>query len=121
VAWVDSRKFLRCTNFRALKFPEDCLRNPEKAHFVPGLTTEMPKTSETDPADRVRLVRFEFFSGQKFLVRKLERPDLFCREIFLAGFFSARNLENQKKFRLKVENSKKIRRESWKKWCKFNN
>jgi len=51
----------------------------------------------------------------KIFGTKVGTTGSFCREIFSAVFFPARNLENQKIFRLNVENSKKIRCESWKK------
>jgi len=44
-------------------------------------------------------------------------PGFFCRESWYGQIFSARNLKIPKIFGLKVEKSKKIWRESWKKGC----
>jgi hypothetical protein len=48
----------------------------------------------------------KFFSGKNF-----------WREILFAGFFPTRKLKIAKNFGLKVKNSKKSWRESWKKRC----
>jgi len=55
------------------------------------------------------------------LALKFRPPGFFRIEISRAEKFSARNLKNRKNFGLKVENSKKIWRESWKKRCQFDN
>jgi hypothetical protein len=51
------------------------------------------------------------------LALKLRQPKIFRAESSRAEKFSVRNFKNRKIFGLKVENSKKIRRESWKKGC----
>jgi len=57
------------------------------------------------------------FFQPKFFGPKVGTADLFCREISLAENFPVRNLKITKIFGLKVEKSKKIWRESWKKRC----
>jgi len=52
---------------------------------------------------------------------KVRTPGFFYRKIFYGQIFSARNLKILKIFGLKVEKSKKIRLESWKKGCEFGN
>jgi hypothetical protein len=56
-----------------------------------------------------------FAPGSRAL--KVRQPKFFRIESSRAGKFSARNLKILKNFGLKVENCKKIRRESWKKSC----
>jgi len=55
------------------------------------------------------------------LALKFRPPNFFRIESSRAEKFSARNLKILKIFGLKVENSKKIRRESWKKRCQLGN
>jgi hypothetical protein len=62
-------------------------RKPDKPAFGADITTETSRVANSDPVDRVPLVRFEIFSGQKFTVRKLVRPDFFAAKVFPANFF----------------------------------
>jgi hypothetical protein len=55
------------------------------------------------------------------LALKFRQPKFFWFESSRAEKFSARNLKNQKIVGLKVENSKKNWRESWKKRCQLDN
>jgi hypothetical protein len=55
------------------------------------------------------------------LALKFFPPGFFWLESSRAEKFSARNFKILKIFRSKVENSKKIWRESWKKWCQLDN
>jgi len=89
------------------KIPKRSPRKLEKLPVVAGFTTKACRFPKTDTADHVPPARSEIFSVQKLLVRKLVLPDLFCRESFWAGFFSARKFKNRKNFRLKVKKSKK--------------
>jgi len=59
--------------------------------------------------------------GPGTLALKFFLPKIFRVESSRAEKFPARNLKILKNFGLKVENSKKIRRESWKKRCQFGN
>jgi hypothetical protein len=55
------------------------------------------------------------------LALKFRQPKFFWIESSRAEKNPARNLKNRKIFRSKVENSKKIWRESWKKRCQLGN
>jgi len=96
-----ARKFVSPKNFRAIAAKPG--KPPKFSHFTDG--AHAPAEIPARPIEPGTL-------ALKFLP-----PNFFWIESSRAEKFSARKLKNRKIFGLKVEKSKKIRRESWKKRC----
>jgi len=62
-------------------------RKLKKPYFLEVLPTERARSPKIFPADLIPPARSEIFSGLKFLVRNLVRPDFFAAKVFPAKIF----------------------------------